>query len=118
MAIMELTSQNFDEIISGNDIVVVDFWASWCHPCTIFSETFAKVANAHPDIAFAKVNIEEDAKLADDFNVRSIPLVMILKKGVVIYSEAGAMPEAALTELIEQARAVDMQAVTQDDDTA
>ena len=111
MAILHLTQENFDQVIQGNSIVFVDFWAQWCAPCLAFGEVFASAAAKNSDIVFAKVNIEEVPALADDFNVRSIPLLMVLKDQVVIYSQAGALPESSLQSLIDQARAVDVSQV-------
>jgi len=108
MAILHLTQDNFDQVIADNSIVFVDFWAQWCAPCLAFGEVFEKSANRNSDITFAKVNTEEQPELANDFNVRSIPLLIVLKDQIVIYSEAGALPETALQGLIDQARALDM----------
>lgn len=109
--LIELTDANFDDVIKQADIMLIDFWASWCEPCKAFAPVFAQAAQAYPDITFGKVNIEQETQLAADFAVRSVPLIVVLREQVVIYSEAGAMTKAGLDELIQQARAVDMQAV-------
>lgn len=111
MALIELTQANFDEVIEKNEIVVVDFWASWCGPCKAFAPTFEQAAKDYPDITFGKVNTENEQQLSQDFNVRSIPMIMIIKQKVVIFSEAGALPASAFKDLIEQAIKLDMSKV-------
>ncbi len=114
MSIMELTKDNFDNVIASNGLVVVDFWAEWCAPCLAFAETYKQVAAEYPHIIFGKINTENEMELANDFNVRSIPLLMILKDNVVVFSESGTMPATALRDLIEQAIHLDMSQVKQD----
>lgn len=108
MAIMDLTKDNFNETLENNDIVVLDFWAKWCGPCLSFKPVFQQVSEKFPQVTFAQVNIEEEPSLAEDFDVRQIPLIMILREQVVLFSEAGTMPASALSDLIEQAKALDM----------
>jgi len=103
-----LTAENFDEVVNNNALIVVDFWAEWCMPCKAFAKTFEEVAQQHPEFVFAKVNTEEQVELANDFNIRSIPTIMILREKIMIYCEAGALPAAALHDLLEQAKALDM----------
>lgn len=114
MNLVTITKENFDEIITANEMVAVDFWAEWCAPCRSFAEIYARVAKQNPDIIFGKVNTEEQPELAAEFNVRSIPMVMIMRRKVVLYSEAGLLPEAALQDLLDQAKALDIEKVCQE----
>ncbi len=108
MTTINLTKDNFDKTVMGNDMVVVDFWAPWCGPCRFFSPVFEAASDKHPDIVFGKVNTEEQPDLAGMFGIRSIPTLMILREKVILYSEAGALPESALEEIIGKAQALDM----------
>jgi thioredoxin len=111
MATVELTKENFKQTISDNDIVIVDFWASWCAPCRSFAPTFEAASDKHADVCFAKVNTEEQQELASAFNVRSIPTLMVFREQVILYAEAGALPAAALDQIVEQVRGLDMETV-------
>ena len=111
MAAIEATTDNFNELIEGNDMVLIDFWAPWCGPCRSFAPTFEAASDSHPDIVFAKVNTEEQQEIAGAFSIRSIPTLMIFRDQIIIYSEAGALPGAAFEQLIEQAMALDMDTV-------
>lgn len=112
MATVEITSASFkQDVVERDGVVLVDWWAPWCGPCRVFAPTYEKVSRAHPDITFAKVNTEAEPGLAAAFDIRSIPTLMILRDRVLLYSEAGAMPEAALEDLIRQVRALDMDEV-------
>lgn len=114
MATITLTADNFKETISANDIVIVDFWASWCAPCRSFAPTFEAASEKYPDIAFAKVNTEEEREMSAGFNIRSIPTLMVFREQVILYAEAGALPAAALDQLIEQVKSLDMEKVRAD----
>lgn len=108
---VEITTANFKETVEKDGIVLIDWWASWCGPCRMFGPIYEKVAAANPDITFGKVNTEEQQDLAASFDIRSIPTLMILRDKVMLFSQAGALPEAALTELVEKVRALDMDKV-------
>lgn len=103
-----IKGSEFETVINNNPLVFVDFWAPWCAPCRQFGTVYEHVAVKHPDILFAKINIEEEHELAETFQIRSIPHLMVVKQGIVIYSEAGSMPESALIELVQQAQAADV----------
>lgn len=107
----EIDAQGFDDAIAQPGIVLVDFWAPWCGPCRAFAPVFERAAAKNPDVTFAKVNTEEQSELAAEFDIQSIPTLMVIREGVVLYNRAGMLPPAALDKLIESARSVDMAAV-------
>lgn len=111
MKSVELTDENFNEVVRKNKITVIDFWAEWCGPCKSFSPIFEAVADKNPDITFAKVDIDSQQELAKVFAVRSIPQIVIMKQDVVVYSEAGSLPASSLQNLIDQAKEVDVSTV-------
>jgi thioredoxin 1 len=108
VATVELTKDNFEQIVNDNDMVVVDFWAPWCGPCKWFAPTFEAESELHADVVFGKVNTEEEQQLAAAFNIRSIPTLMFFRERVILYAEAGAVPPAMLAEVVKQAKNVDM----------
>ncbi|GAA4035468.1 thioredoxin [Allokutzneria multivorans] len=108
MATVELTTENFEQVVGGEGTVLVDFWASWCGPCRMFAPVYEAASERHEDIVFGSVNTEEQVQIASAFNISSIPTLMVFREGVVLYAQPGALPEASLEELISQARAVDM----------
>ena len=114
MATVELTKENFEETVTGNPMVIVDFWAAWCGPCRGFAPVFEAASEKHADIVFGKVNADEQQELAAAFSVRSIPFLVLLREKVVVFAQAGALPAQGLESIIEQARALDMAQVHKD----
>src|SRR4029453_18983628 len=108
MATVSLSAANFDEVTNGDGIVLVDFWGSWCGPCLRFAPVYERVSERHPDIVFAKVDTEAEVAIAAEFDIRSIPTIMAVRDGVIVFSQPGALPEKALESLISQVRALDM----------
>lgn len=106
MAIQALTEAEFDQTLAQHDTVVIDFWAKWCGPCQAFKEVMEIVAQRYPNVYFAAVDIDQEKQLADDFDIRSVPFVMIARYQTVVYAEAGLLAESNLVELIEQALAL------------
>jgi thioredoxin 1 len=113
-AVVELDAERFPGAIDGHPFAVVDFWAPWCAPCRAFAPVFAAAAARHPDALFAKINTEDEQQLAAHFNIRSIPTLMIFRDNIIVYAEAGALPGAALEQVLAAARALDMDAVRRD----
>jgi thioredoxin 1 len=108
MATVDLTHENFISAIGDNDIVLVDFWATWCGPCRQFAPVFESMSESHPDIVFAKVNTEEQQQLAAQFQIRSIPTLMVFREQIIVFSQPGALPPAGLQSVIEKVAALDM----------
>ncbi len=111
MAVIELTQHNFDAVVQGNDLVLVDFWAPWCAPCRGFAPIFEAAAAKYPDAVFGKVNTDVEQELGSFFQIRSIPTLMIFRQQIGIFSQAGSLPANALEEVITQALALDMDEV-------
>ncbi len=114
MATVEATKDNFEDLVTKNDIVVVDFWAPWCGPCKQFGPVFEQASDKHADIVFAKVNTEEEQELAGAFQIRSIPTLMVFREKVIVFSQPGALPGSALEQVLTQAKALDMAQVHKD----
>ena len=108
MATQDLTSEQFNEVISSNDIVIIDFWAEWCGPCKSFAPTYEKVSEQYEDIVFAKVNTEQEQELAAHFQIRSIPTLMVFREEIVLFAQPGMLSETQLEEVIDKIKAVDM----------
>lgn len=113
MSTMEMTSENFQETLENNDIVFIDYWADWCGPCKAFGPVFEKVSEEHSDIVFAKCDTEKQTDLAAAFQIRSIPTLMVFREGVLLFNQAGALPEPALEELVAKVKELDMDEVRQ-----
>ncbi len=108
MATIALTKDNFEQVVNGNDMVLVDFWAPWCGPCKGFAPVFEASSEKHADIVFGKVNTDEEQDLAASFNIRSIPTLMFFREKVILFSQAGALPGSALEQVITQGRDLEM----------
>ena len=111
MATVELTKDNFEQVVTENDMVIVDFWAPWCGPCKGFAPIYEAASAQHEDVVFAKVNTDEEQELAGHFAIRSIPTLMIFREQVLLFSQPGALPAAGLASVIDQAKALDMKQV-------
>ncbi|MFF9298504.1 thioredoxin [Streptomyces sp. NPDC014764] len=112
-ATVELTKENFDQTVTDNEFVLIDFWAEWCGPCKQFAPVYEKAAADNPDLVFGKVDTEAQPELAAAFGIQSIPTLMIVRDQVAVFAQPGALPEAALTDVIGQARKLDMDQVRQ-----
>jgi thioredoxin len=111
MATVTITKDTLHETITNNDIVIIDFWATWCGPCKSFAPIYESVSEKYDDVVFGKVNTEEEQELAAGFQIRSIPTLMIFRDQIAIFSQAGMLPESAFEELIGKAKELDMEQV-------
>ena len=114
MATLALTKDDFEQVVTGNDTVIVDFWAPWCGPCRAFAPTFEALSEKYPGIVFAKVNTEDEPELAGQFEIRSIPTLMVFREKVLLFSQPGALPAPALEAVIKKVRELDMAEVHRD----
>ena len=108
MSVKIVTEKNIEEILEKNQIIFLDFWASWCEPCKVFTPIYERVSETHPDIFFGKVNTEVEQLLSSDFNIRSIPTLVILKEGTIIFSESGVIPEYVMNNIVAESRKIDI----------
>ena len=117
MAVLDLTESNFDETIANNEIVIIDFWAPWCGPCLQFAPTFKETSEKVDGVAFAKINTEDEQALGAHFRIRSIPTLMIFREGISIFSQPGLISGKDLEDLLEKAKAIDMDEVRKELET-
>ena len=108
MPVVELTKENFEQVVTSNATVIVDYWAPWCGPCRGFAPVFEKVAEMHPDVVFAKVNTDEEQEIAGHFQIRSIPTLMVFREQIIVFSQPGALPQGAFEQVVTKAKALDM----------
>jgi thioredoxin 1 len=111
MAAVEITKDNFKETVAKEGIVILDWWAAWCGPCRAFAPTFEAASSKHPDIVFGKIDTDAQPELSGAFEIRSIPTLMVFRDGILLFEQAGALPAAALEDLVRQVRALDMEQV-------
>ena len=114
MATIDVTAENFNDVINNNEFVIVDFWATWCGPCKGFAPVYEELSEKYPDIVFAKINTEEEQQLAGEFQIRSIPTLMIFREQIILFSQPGALQGSQLEQVIEQAQGLDMEDVKKD----
>ena len=111
MPVVELTKENFEQVITSSATVVVDYWAPWCGPCRGFAPVFERVAEANPEVVFAKVNTDDEQEIAAHFQIRSIPTLMVFRDQIIVFSQPGALPQNALEQVVAKAKELDMNEV-------
>jgi len=114
VAAVTITKENFNETIENNDVVILDFWAEWCGPCKAFAPTFEKMSEEYPNVVFGKIDTEAEQEIAQAFRIRSIPTLMIFREQIMLFNEAGSLPESQLKEILGKALELDMEAVRAD----
>ena len=114
MAYIDLTTENFNETLDNNEIVIIDFWASWCGPCIQFAPIFEKVSENYPDVVFAKVNTEEQQAISGQYGIQSIPTIMVVRDGIILLNQAGMLPEEAFGKLIDHVKELDMDQIREE----
>ena len=111
MAVVELTKENFEQVVTSSPTVIVDYWAPWCGPCRGFAPVFEKVSEMHPDVVFAKVNTDEEQEIAAHFQIRSIPTLMVFREQIIVFSQPGALAQGAFEQVVSRAKSLDMDEV-------
>ncbi|MBK6982793.1 MAG: thioredoxin [Betaproteobacteria bacterium] len=111
MAVVELTKENFEQVVTSSPTVIVDYWAPWCGPCRGFAPVFEKVSEMHPDVVFAKVDTDAEQEIAAHFQIRSIPTLMVFREQIIVFSQPGALPQGAFEQVVEKSKALDMEMV-------
>src|SRR5271154_2093805 len=111
MAVVELTQENFEQVVTSNPTVIVDYWAPWCGPCRGFAPIFERVAEANPDVVFAKVNTDDEQEIGAHFQIRSIPTLMVFRDQIIVFSQPGALPQRDLEQVVAKAKELDMEEV-------
>lgn len=111
MAAIEITTENFEQVLADNPIVFLDFWATWCGPCKSFGPVFEAAAEANPDIVFGKIDTDAQQELAAGFGIRSVPTLAVIRERIMVFRESGALPASALEQIVEGVRNLDMDQV-------
>ena len=111
MPVVELTKENFEQVVTSNPTVIVDYWAPWCGPCRGFAPVFEKVSEQHPDVVFAKVNTDDEQEIASHFQIRSIPTLMVFREQIIVFSQPGALTQGAFEQVVAKAKGLDMDEV-------